>query len=69
MADFVISAAIPKFEGASLRDLDHDDLAFLARVYRWRPDLGRVLDDELRRRARVAVRRRGRRRRRPGASR
>jgi hypothetical protein len=62
VAEFVISAAIAKFEGATLRDLAQDDLVFLARVSDWHSSLGRALGNELRRRERLVRRRQGRRR-------
>jgi hypothetical protein len=69
VAEFVISAAIPKFEGTTVRGLAQDDLVYLARVHRWPKALSRALHDELRRRANVEKRRHGRRRKRRRESR
>lgn len=51
VAEYLIPAIIPKFEGTPIRALDQDDLVFLARRYRRHPVMGRVLDNELRLRA------------------
>ncbi len=62
MAEFVISAAIPKFQGANVRDLAKDDLVYMPGLHRWPQALGRAPHDELRRRANLTKRRHGRRR-------
>jgi hypothetical protein len=63
----LIPAIIQKFEGTPIRALDQDDLVFLARRFRRHP-VGRVLENELRQRAKRRRDANAHQRRAPGRS-
>lgn len=54
VTETIIPAEVWKFAGGSVRELAHDDLTFLAHVFRRNPKVGAIFDMELRRRALAA---------------